>query len=550
MAALKLAAGAALHADESRSALVRSGHVLVGPRLEHLLGHVPHEDGTLGTNRDHGSLIGRDADLGDVAGVTDTVVVSDTFIVVPESDSLVLAARDEVLAGLSDGKSVDFAGLRAVKHADGLTIEAVPVGDLAVGASGDNLGLVRVVEDLLEHGGLKEAHDTSAVDDIPDDRGAVEGRGDSLRVRTVDLDVADAAAVLLQRALHDLSLATNSPDAHLTLVATGDDLLTVTGAGESSDTVVVRVVHGEEQLAGLRQEGTDLAVVPARHDCLTVMSEVDAVAVEAGNLNTEQLLSRLGVPHADVVETASGEELRVAVGEGDIVDALVVARVTELGRNVISVAPVDGGLRGAAEEVRRVGSQRDRGDSAHDLGRLLDEEVMGADLGDGTVAGTEKQVTVRKQLDALDALREESFSGTESLKDLLLEGDLHDVTSLGAEVGVRVSGVDHAAGEDTLDLVGEDLGVLHLLLDEVEVPRADAIVVDGEALARRVVEEANLVGDVHANRVSNERLAAFNLKTQIKFKSVARRGQNIIIDWINCEELRFATRHCIDSSTI
>ena len=84
--------------DGSCFSLVGSGHVLVGPSMEHLLGHVPHEDGTLGTNGDDGSLVGRDHDLRDVAGVTDAVVVGDTLIVVPQSDSLVLAAGDEVLA--------------------------------------------------------------------------------------------------------------------------------------------------------------------------------------------------------------------------------------------------------------------------------------------------------------------------------------------------------------------------------------------------------------------------------------------------------------------
>ena len=382
-----------------------------------------------------------------------------------------------------------------------------------------------MVEHLLEHGGLEEAHDTGAVDDIPDDGGAIVGRGDSLGVSTVDLDVADATAVLLQGALHDLGLATNSPDADLTLVATGDDLLTVTGASESGDTVVVGVVHGEEELAGLGQEGADLAVVPTGEDSLTVVAEVDAVAVKAGHLNTEELLSRLGVPHADIVETAGGEELGVAGGEGDVVDALVVTRVTELRSDIVGVAPVDGGLRGTAEEVRRVGGEREGGDCAHDLGRLPDEEVVGADLGDGTVAGTEEQVTVGQELDALDALREEHLGGTESLEDVLLKRDLHDVTGLGAEVGVRVSGVDDAAGEDTLDLVGENLGVLHLLLHEVEVPRADAVVVDSEALARRVVEEADLVGNVHADGVTNERLAAFNLKVEINLNELLVAGK-------------------------
>ena len=70
---------------------------------------------------------------------------------------------------LHDGKSVQFSGLGAVKHTDGLTIEAVPVGDLAVRSSGEELRLIWVVDDLLEHGGFKEALDPDVLNDVPDD---------------------------------------------------------------------------------------------------------------------------------------------------------------------------------------------------------------------------------------------------------------------------------------------------------------------------------------------------------------------------------------------
>lgn len=53
--------------------------------------------------------------------------------------------------------------------------------------------------------------------------------------------------------------------------------------------------------------------------------------------------------------------------------------------------------------------------------------------------------------------------------------------------------------------------MLDLLLDEVHIPGSDAVVVDGEALGGSVVEEANFVGDIHANWVSNQSFAALNL---------------------------------------
>jgi hypothetical protein len=130
---------------------------------------VPHEDGSLSTNGDDGSLIRGDGDLKDVTGVTDTLVVVDALIVVPNLDSLVLATGDEVLSSLGNSQGVDLSSIRAVEHSDGLSIEAVPVGDLSVAASGKHLRLVWVIYYLLEHSGLEEAHDSSAVNDVPND---------------------------------------------------------------------------------------------------------------------------------------------------------------------------------------------------------------------------------------------------------------------------------------------------------------------------------------------------------------------------------------------
>ena len=85
---------------------------------------------------------------------------------------------------------------------------------------------------------------------------------------------------------------------------------------------------------------------------------MDTMALEAWNFNSEELLSGLGVPDSDVVERACGEELRVSLWEGNIVDLLVVTCVTELWGDVVGVAPVDGGLGGSTEEVSRISCER------------------------------------------------------------------------------------------------------------------------------------------------------------------------------------------------
>ena len=80
------------------------------------------------------------------------VEVADTLVVAPDLELLVLTTGDEVLSLFGDSHSVDLTVLRGVKHSDGLAIEAVPVGDLTVGSSCQDLRLIWVEKDLLEHG--------------------------------------------------------------------------------------------------------------------------------------------------------------------------------------------------------------------------------------------------------------------------------------------------------------------------------------------------------------------------------------------------------------
>ena len=72
---------------------------------------MPHENCSLGSNGDKSLLVWRDADFGDVTRVANSLVVADTFIVVPKADSLVLTSRDEVLTCLCDCKGIDLASL-------------------------------------------------------------------------------------------------------------------------------------------------------------------------------------------------------------------------------------------------------------------------------------------------------------------------------------------------------------------------------------------------------------------------------------------------------
>lgn len=158
-----------------------------------------------------------------------------------------------------------------------------------------------------------------------------------------------------------------------------------------------------------------------------------------------------------------------------------------------------------------VGGKRDGGDTAENLGLFLDFHVGGVDLGEGSVSGAEEKVSVVKEVDLVDSLREKSLGWADALVDVVSKRDLYNITGLGAKVGEGVGGVDNTTGKDSLDLVHEDLVVANLLLHEVEVPGSDSEVVDGHALGVGAVVESNFVRYVHSNGVANEGLAALDL---------------------------------------
>jgi hypothetical protein len=130
-----------------------------------------------------------------------------------------------------------------------------------------------------------------------------------LGVLLVDLDVRDSASMFLERSFHDLGLSADSPDSDFTFHASRDNLLAVTGACDGGHSVVVGIVDGVQELSRLWQEGSDLTIVPTGKNGLTIRLEEDAVALKAGDLNSKELLSSLGVPDSDVVKGAGGEEL-------------------------------------------------------------------------------------------------------------------------------------------------------------------------------------------------------------------------------------------------
>jgi len=232
-----------------------------------------------------------------------------------------------------------------------------------------------------------------------------------------------------------LGLSGDAPDANFTLLATGDDSLAVVGGLECGNTVVVCIVDGVQKLAGLGQEGADFTIGPTGKDGLTVTHKGNTVALKAGNLDSEQLLSSKGVPNSNVMKGAGCEQLRVARGEGNIVDLLVVASVTELRGNLVSVTPVEGCFGGTSEEVSGISSQGDGSHRSHNLGSALDHHALSVDLGNSAVTSADKHVTVGEELKDVDTELEKHLGWADSLVELTDEVDFDNITGEGAEVG-------------------------------------------------------------------------------------------------------------------
>jgi hypothetical protein len=89
------------------------------------------------------------------------------------------------------------------------------------------LWLIWVVDYLLEHRWLEQAHDTSVRFQVPNDTRSIVTCTYCLSISLIDLDICNSTSVFLQWSFHNLSLLSNSPDSDFTFHASWDDSLTV-----------------------------------------------------------------------------------------------------------------------------------------------------------------------------------------------------------------------------------------------------------------------------------------------------------------------------------
>ena len=112
---------------------------------------------------------------------------------------------------------------------------------------------------------------------------------------------------------------------------------------------------------------------------------------------------------------------------------------------------------------------------------------------------------------AVDALREKLVAWADALEESALEVDLNDIAGECAHEGTRVVWGDHNALINSLDLAHSEVLEQDFLLCVVNIPDTDAIVVDCDQLLIRVVEECDLIGNVHAYIVTADCFSTFSL---------------------------------------
>ena len=193
-----------------------------------------------------------------------------------------------------------------------------------------------------------------------------------------------------------------------------------------------------------------------------------------------------------------------------------MACVSKFWADGVSVAPVDGGLAGASEEVSVISSHRDGGASSHDLGFTLNVKLVSSELSDGTVSRSDKEIVVTKKLHDVNSSLEKSLGWSNSLKETSGEGNLDDVSGESSEISHTVVWGNNDALIDSLNLSHGQVLVKDSLLDEIAVPNTDSVVVDGDKVVVSVVKESNLICNVHTNGMATDSLASLDLN---KFKA-------------------------------
>lgn len=93
--------------------------------------------------------------------------------------------------------------------------------------------------------------------------------------------------------------------------------------------MIMSIVDNIEKFARLRQKSPNFTIRPARNNRLPILHKEDTVALKPRDLDSQQLLSVLGIPDTNLVDGCSGKHIRVPIRKNNIIDSIIMTSVSE-----------------------------------------------------------------------------------------------------------------------------------------------------------------------------------------------------------------------------
>mmetsp|Transcript_13766 Transcript_13766/g.37191 ORF Transcript_13766/g.37191 Transcript_13766/m.37191 type:complete len:221 (-) Transcript_13766:1031-1693(-) len=194
-----------------------------------------------------------------------------------------------------------------------------------------------MVDHRLEECVCKQAGAALECVQVPDDAGAI-GRGTyTLRVVYLHLYAVHAPLVVFHGGLQNLAVPIDPPNSHHALLTSTDHLAAVGRGCYGGNSLVVRIMDGVEHFATLGSKRANLSITPAADDTLSIRCKADAMTLQVGHCDAQQLPARGQMPYSNVAYTSSGKNLAVLIREGQIIDLVVVGCLDELVCQLVSL---------------------------------------------------------------------------------------------------------------------------------------------------------------------------------------------------------------------
>mmetsp|Transcript_30591 Transcript_30591/g.89388 ORF Transcript_30591/g.89388 Transcript_30591/m.89388 type:complete len:207 (+) Transcript_30591:82-702(+) len=195
-----------------------------------------------------------------------------------------------------------------------------------------------MVEGAVEDRLIKQGVNSNALVEVPHDAAAVvRGRNDLRSIGAAN-DRIDWTSMFLDRVDHQLGIGQDLPYANLPILATahhppfGSKIIIAGTDRQRRYLVCVSIGNHKLELATLGIKGADLAIGPRRNNGGARWCNVDGIARCVGNLNAQQLLPLLGIPHPNVLYGCRHKDVGAVGWKFHIGDGAKMARCSQFGR--------------------------------------------------------------------------------------------------------------------------------------------------------------------------------------------------------------------------